>query len=468
MVQPRAGYAAGQTFSREQWALTHEGEWGFGTSLVSLAWIDTKNEGRTLPFTVAERLQLQQMWDATGPYAGLSLSERRALAEATFLPRPPRNLESNQYTLDARLDIPVDGWIGKHHFVVGGQVIDGELEDGVFGMEASLEGSRAVQEQNMYSLFVEDNWTIVTPLTLTAGLRFDDHEVFGDQISPRAYAVYTISDNWTVKGGVSTGYKTPKTTDLYDGITGFGGQGTSPFVGNPDLKPETSVNKEIAVYWTGDSGHSFNATWFINDFKDKIASGETSQSCTMTGGVRPCANLGAYEQLNYNGYRQKINIDKAEIQGLELVGRYRINDALSLRGNYTWTDSEQLSGPEAGLPLTNTAEHMANATLDWMLNNALSLQLTLESRSDRFRNVDSNGDPSYYKAYNVLHLGAQYHVNDRITVSARVNNLLDEDFTSFRTLWVENGDGSYSPSFIDDYNNKDKARNFWLSVNLNF
>jgi outer membrane receptor for ferrienterochelin and colicins len=68
----------------------------------------------------------------------------------------------------------------------------------------------------------------------------------------------------------------------------------------------------------------------------------------------------------------------------------------------------------------------------------------------------------------VLHLGAQYHVNDRITVSARVNNLLDEDFTSFRTLWVENGDGSYSPSFIDDYNNKDKARNFWLSVNLNF
>src|SRR5690606_7374453 len=90
--------------------------------------------------------------------------------------------------------------------------------------------------------------------------------------------VYTVSDSWTVKGGVSTGYKTPDTTDLYDGITGFGGQGTSPFVGNPDLEPETSVNTEVGVYWTAaTSGHNFNVTWFHNDFEDKIARGERSE-----------------------------------------------------------------------------------------------------------------------------------------------------------------------------------------------
>lgn len=92
MVQPRAGYAANQSFSREQWALTHDADWGFAKSLVSLAYIDTANEGRTLPFTVAERQHLQQMWDATGDYAGLSEDERRAMAEATFLPRPARDL----------------------------------------------------------------------------------------------------------------------------------------------------------------------------------------------------------------------------------------------------------------------------------------------------------------------------------------------------------------------------------------
>src|SRR5690606_6538003 len=116
-------------------------------------------------------------------------------------------------------------------------------------------------------------------------------------VSPRIYAVYDVAPAWVIKGGVSTGYKTPKTTDLYDGITGFGGQGTSPWTGNPDLKPETSTNYEIAAYWTSDAGHNFNVTYFQNDFEDKISSAPVTATCTETGGVRPCANLGAYWEI---------------------------------------------------------------------------------------------------------------------------------------------------------------------------
>ncbi|MCI5105166.1 MAG: TonB-dependent receptor [Pseudomonadales bacterium] len=468
-VNPRAGYAADQQFDRDQWSVTWEADWGVTRSLVSLAHIDTVNEGRTLPLTVAERLDLQDMWDAVGPYAGMSEEERRNLAEATFLPRPDRHLASSQYTLDARMEIPVQGFAGEHIFVVGGQVIDGELDDGVFGMEAGNDGAGVVQDHEMFSLYIEDNWTPVDPLTFTFGLRHDDHEVFGTHLSPRAYAVYTISDSWTVKGGVSTGFKTPKTTDLYDGVTGFGGQGTSPFVGNPDLQPETSVNKEIAVYWNSlNGGHNFNVTYFLNDFEDKIDRGETSLSCEQTGGVRPCANLGAYGQLNYTSYSQRVNIDEAEIQGVEIAGRYQILEQLSLRANYTWTDSEQLTGADAGLPLTNTAENMLNSTLDWFVNDDLSLQLTLESRSDRYRGTDANGNKQYYKPYDVLHLGGQYHFNEALTLSVRVNNLLDEDFTSFQTLFIEESPGVFEPDFIDNYNNKDKARNYWVSLNYNF
>ena len=69
----------------------------------------------------------------TGIYADLTLDERRAIAEDTFLPRPKRTLESDQYTLDAKVDMPFE-LAGKHIVVVGGQVIRGELTDGVFGM----------------------------------------------------------------------------------------------------------------------------------------------------------------------------------------------------------------------------------------------------------------------------------------------------------------------------------------------
>ncbi len=478
VVNPRAGYAADQEFNREWWSITHQGQFDGFSSMVALSHVDTTNDGRTLPLSVAERLLLQEMYDGTGAYEGMTEEERKALAEDTFLPRPERPLESSQYTLDVRVDIPVTDVMGDHNIVLGGQVIDGELLDGVFGLEDSNAGG--VQEQKMWSLFAEDNWSPNDYLTLTAGARYDEHDVFGSQVSPRIYAVYTFNDNWTVKGGVSTGYKTPNTTDLYDGITGFGGQGTSPFAGNPDLQPETSVNSEIAVYWNSDAGHNFNLTYFNTQFEDKIASGDTVYSCEVTGGVRPCVNLGDYDQLGYQTYSQKINIDKVDLQGIEMAGRVQISPEWFVTANYTWTDSEQKSGPEAGQPLTNTAEHMANITVNWDMTEDFSVYLQSQIRSDRYRGWDSTLDkPLYYKNYQLMTLGARYRITEYVSVNARINNLLDEDFTSYTTEYNDlNGDGSYEyltgrgvvseVVFLDDYNIKDRARNLWVGVNVKF
>ncbi|WP_347304384.1 TonB-dependent receptor [Croceibacterium sp. TMG7-5b_MA50] len=466
VVQPRVGYTEEQVFDRLNWAATHQGEYGAVRSFVSLAYIRTNNKGRTMPFSVAERLHLQEMWSGTGIYAGLPVAERRQIAEDTFLPRPLRTLESNQYTLDARLDIPVDGWLGEHRFVVGGQYIDGELDDGVFGLEASTGGVEAVQAHRIWSLFAEDNWTPLDGLTITGGLRYDDHNLFGGRFSPRLYAVYNVTPILTVKGGVSTGYKTPRTTDLYDGIRGFGGQGTSPFIGNPDLQPETSVNSEIAVYWNPSPFSGINVTLFQNDFNDKIASTNV-QPCAVTGFVRPCANLGDYwEVLGLGGNISiPVNVDEARIRGAEIAGRYEFFPGLSVRANYTFTDSEQLSGPEEGLPLTQTARHMANATLNWDVLPSVSTQLMAEHRSERYRGVDVDGSHLYWRPYTVLNLGAQYQLNDNLTIGGRVNNLLDRDFTSYDTSFIDNGDGTFTPNYQDHYNNKDRARSYWISLN---
>ena len=106
-VEPRVGYVDKQEFTRDQWSVSHHGDWDFGNSFLSLSHIETDNNGRTLPFTVAERQQLQQMYDGSGDYEGMSVAERRAAAEAAFLPRPKRNMQSSQYTLDAKLDMPI-------------------------------------------------------------------------------------------------------------------------------------------------------------------------------------------------------------------------------------------------------------------------------------------------------------------------------------------------------------------------
>jgi outer membrane receptor for ferrienterochelin and colicins len=459
-ANPRVGYGATQEFTRESWSLTHDGTWDFGNTLVSLQHIATNNDGRTLPFTVAEREQLLAMIDGTGAYAGMSLADRRALAESTFLPRPKRTLESRQYTLDGKLDMPWQ-WRGEHISVLGTQVIRGELEDGVFGMEAGTPS--AVQEHNMYSLFAEDTWYVVEPLAITYGLRYDDHEVFGDHVSPRLYGVYTINGEWTVKGGVSTGFKTPKTTQLYDGITGFGGQGTTPLFGNPDLQPETSTSTELAAYWQHPDGHNFNATLFHNKFDDKLS----TESCGA--GLALACPTGEYADLGYVTGSVPVNIDDAVVQGAELAGRWQFAERFGLRANYTYTDSEQKSGPSAGLPLGNSARHMANATLDWQANDHFGMFLSAELRSKRYRGVDATtGEPQYWRDYEVLHLGASYQFADWATLNARINNLLDRDFTSYEYSFLDNGDGSWTLSAQDDYNNKDKARNIWVSLNFSF
>ncbi len=465
-ANPRVGYGAVQEFTRDAWSLTHEGRWGFGNSFISLSHVATNNDGRTMPFTVDERAELLRMIDGTGPYAGLSLAERRALAESTFLPRPKRTLESAQYTLDAKLDIPFQ-LAGEHIAVLGAQVIQGELTDGIFGIESGTPGLK--QEHNMYSLFAEDTWTITEPFALTAGLRWDDHEVFGNHLSPRLYGVYTVSPQWTVKGGVSTGFKTPKTTQLYDGVTGFGAQGTSPMFGNPDLQPETSTSTELAVYWQSPDGHNANLTLFHNEFEDKIASQSCGPGTTLT-----CTSAGEYADIGYASSSKTVNIDKVVIQGAEVAGRWQISEAFGFRANYTFTDSEQKSGGEAGLPLGNSARHMANATLDWQASERFNLFLTAEARSKRYRGLHViTSEVLTYKDYEVLHLGASFKLNESVTFNGRINNLLDRDFTTydteFRDLDGDPGfDGTNEILYFDHYNNKDKARGLWLSVNVRF
>ena len=475
LAKAQVGYEATQRTSRDQISLTHVGKWDFGRSEVTLTHLKTENDGRSLPLSLEQRIALRDK-KADGETAAQDL----AWIEANLLPRPNRNLASKGLTLDAKLELP----LGDHFAVVGGQVIDQEMTDNVFGiLGAGYEGG-AVQKHKQFSLFAEDNWALTQDFTLTGGLRYDDHSEFGGRVSPRIYGVYNLTDAWTVKGGVSTGYKTPKTSDLYAGLTGFGGQGTSPWAGNPDLKPETSVSGELAAYFTAEAGHTFNATLFMTQFKDKIQNVDNCQD--NPSGSKACANIdprwmastasgGFNQKINYKG-----NVSEAEIKGLELAGRYLLPFNLSLKANYTHTDTEVTKGPAKGRPLTGDptsasassadtpAKHMANLSLNWQANQDLDIYFGVYAEADRVRGWDADGKylPDY-EAYQVFHLGGSYNLSENLTISARVNNLFDKDFSAYEVDWKDNA-GQWEATKLNDYKVIDKSRNFWVSANMRF
>lgn len=138
--------------------------------------------------------------------------------------------------LDSKLVLP---W-GAHLTTLGGQWWDAEMKDGVAPNKFAF---------TQKALFAEDEWSLTDAFKLTMGARYDLHSLFGGKLGHVSTACGMPRREWTVKGGVSNGYKTPRVEPLAPGINGFGQQGRLQLVGSPNLKPETSRTTELGVYF---------------------------------------------------------------------------------------------------------------------------------------------------------------------------------------------------------------------------
>lgn len=447
-----SGYKDELRFERDQVALGHTARFDFGTLDSSLTHNQTETLGRTIPGT------LGVPYDA--PYDYIVGGE-------------DRKLKSTDVVFDTKLVAPVGD---AHVFTVGAQYWDAKVEDGIAGEDF---------EQTSWSLFLEDEWRLRYDLALTLGARYEDHDAFGGHVSPRAYVVWNATDNWTLKGGVAKGYKTPTLNQLHDGISSVGGQGKSIVFGNPDLDPEITTNTEIGVYYDNYEGFNANVTLFHNRFKDKIESTTPLPNCHFPDNPNQpgCVDYGAgFKQEEFS---QTTNIGKAETQGVELAATWQFAPRWSLSGNYTYTDSEQKSGENKGAPLTNTPEHMAYARLNWKTTDRLTLWFKGEYRgererfTDKYRNlsaankalVDQVGD---LKAYSVFHLGGSYQAAENVTLTAAIYNLFDKDFTKGEE-YVSNpntGATSWASHYVQmgrsTEGTLEEGRRLWLSANISF
>src|SRR5690606_33070746 len=170
---------------------------------------------------------------------------------------------------------------------------------------------------------------------------------------------------------------------------------------------------------------------------DKIASGPGLLNCSFASSPdRPgCVDYGYWPAVDE--FAQSVNVDEAVTRGFEASSRIPLAQGWTLIANYTFTESEQKSGPDRGRPLTDTPEHMVNMRLRWEATARLSAWLSAEYRSDRYRSEDSSTSTAKatygdYRDYALFHLGAGYRLSDRVTLNATIYNLLDKDFIEYR------------------------------------
>lgn len=237
-IGARGGYEDTLRYQRRKITLGNDNRLDFGTWNSSLSYNQTENIGRLIT-------------NASVPQGSGLAGEKRLLKNTNII-------------LDSKLVAP----LGDNHMVtLGGQYWNAIMKDGIV-----LANNGDEFAQDAWSLFSEDEWRLLDSLALTYGARYEYQTTFGGHISPRAYLVWDAQDNWTVKGGVSTGYKTPTLAQLHNGLSGVTGQGTITTIGNPKLEPESSVNTEVGVYYENETGFGANVTLFHNRFRNKINS----------------------------------------------------------------------------------------------------------------------------------------------------------------------------------------------------
>lgn len=341
-----------------------------------------------------------------------------------------RGIEITNTTAKTSVLIP----LGMHMVTLGASWEKESLDDS----STNQISDRQTIENSQWALFVEDEWMLTEDWALTGGLRLDDDDNYGSHLSPRLYSVWSMTPEWTLKGGVSTGYRSPNLREITPdwGQTSRGGN----IYGNPDLQPETSLNKEIALLYANEAGVNGSLTLFHNDFEDKI----TRIACP----IDRCPD-GPNQFGSDPTYR--VNIDDAITQGVEASLGVPLTDALALTASYTFTDSEQKSGEYAGEPLNQLPRHQVSATLDWDVNARLSQWTKLTYRGEESQPTTGPSQGSVVApSYTFVDAGVGYKLNDSATVNAGIYNLFDERIT------------------YDEYGYVDDGRRVWLGINVAF
>lgn len=348
-----------------------------------------------------------------------------------------KTITSKNNSLDGKVVIPLGDY--TQFLTFGGEYRNDKLEDAV-----NMKNGGSVQA-NQYALFLEDEWHIFENLTLTGGVRMDDHENYGVNWSPRAYLVYNATDTVTLKGGWASAFKAPSLLQLSPDWLSGSCRGSCNVVGNKDLKAETSESMEFGLYYAGQRGWledvTASATVFQNDIDDMITVIRTANRSLAPS----YPNFAGFDASGNPIFRY-YNVNKARIRGLETELGLPVADKLNLRLNYTYNDARDLSNG-GNKPLSELPFHTTNATLDWKPLEDWSFYLSANYKGKSRTVTDGNATPGGYTTWNT---GGSYQVNKAVKIRAGVLNLTDKDLNR------------------DDYSYNEDGRRYFAAVDYSF
>ncbi|MCC5847140.1 MAG: TonB-dependent receptor [Verrucomicrobia bacterium] len=290
---------------------------------------------------------------------------------------------------------------------------------------------KAGGEQVFAGFFAENNSHLTAQTTLISGLRADlwhnrdgflstrpferpgsgSREDFEDRtewlFSPRLGLVTAVNPTNRLRGSVYQGFRAPTLNELYRPFQ----VGADRTFANENLDPEKLTGAEIGWTWTPNESVSSDLTLFWNEIQDAVAN--------VTLEANP---LGGED-------RQRQNLDRTRVRGIEWEGRYRPVAPLEFFSRHAILDSEIRRVPRQpeleGNRIAQVPRHQGTVGLRAEVTERARLTAQIRYESARYEN-DTN--TRRLAGFYVVDLHYRHTLGETLQLRAGVENLLDRRY----------------------------------------
>ena len=335
------------------------------------------------------------------------------------------------------------------------EVIEGELASYDGGGADSFAGNSPENSGKFtrynFGGYASLNWNPSENLTLDGTIRSENYSDFGNAFVWKASGAYTISDKYTLRSSLSTGFRAPTLHQIYTQKAQYSfvpGQGIqvgglvnnvssqAGLLGIPKLKQETSTNFTLGLGGKVNSNLTFTVDYYSINVEDRIV---------LSTEITPPA-LPAFEGLSDLSFF--VNALDTKTSGIDVVIGYNKIEAgngklgFNLSGNYVIENARDgaVKNPAS---VAATGQSVVNATQEalfftsrpetkWILGTTyeinkwgLNLNNTYFGKTTfKQQGMDSNLRTEFTPKV-VTDLGINYNATEKLTIALNVNNIFD-------------------------------------------
>lgn len=280
-------------------------------------------------------------------------------------------------------------------------VMDGERIGALLGVEWLDQSARqwgtfgtADNDERIVSFYGSTELEVGERVILALGMRSDDFDSWGRETTGNFGVAIELGRATTLFTNLGTSFTAPTMSQLFN-----------PTYGVPTLRPQSGETAELGVRHTRGDARRFEieATMWHSNLDDVIA----------FDGAIP-------NPRSTSGFGQYTNRDRQRTQGLEVAWRYGLTDALSLSGNYTYTESDSKTLGGDWLRTVQIAKNKGNVGVDYQ-RDKLYFGANAYYSGPRLRWAGDVENKPYWR----VDVAGRYNFSPALSLFVRVENLFD-------------------------------------------